>query len=193
MATAKPANVELIIKDVRLSFPNLFKPKKSDNDKGDSKLKYSASFIFDKKKDAAQIKQVEAAIQKAWLETFGPKAGRVKKHPLRDGIEYEDKDGYGENVMFISAKNDRKPVVVDGQKQPLAEASGKPYAGCYVNAKVRFYGFDHATGGKQVCCSLEVVQFKRDGEPFGAGAASLDDMPEEEGDTDLGLDDDGGL
>lgn len=68
---------------------------------------------------------------------------------------------------------------------------GAPYAGCYVNAIVRFWGQDSAEYGKRINCSIEAVQFAKDGEAFGGGKKinvndAFDDMDGDDMD-DLGV------
>ncbi len=78
--------------------------------------------------------------------------------------------------MYVVAKNDRTFPVVDRDPSiPLTASDPKPYGGCYVNAVVRFYAYDHETGGKGVSASLEAVQFFKDGIAFGAGPVKAED------------------
>jgi hypothetical protein len=67
-------------------------------------------------------------------------------------------------------------ILLDQLKQPLSVGSGKPYAGCYVNASVEVWVQDNQWG-KRVNCTLRGVQFLRDGDAFGGGApASADEF-----------------
>lgn len=154
------------LKNVRLSYPHLFTARAF---KG-GKPKFSADFILDKKEHAATIAKIEKTIDRVALDFF-KKAVKIKdeKKPLHDGNEREDKEGYGDEVMWVSAKNDKEFPVVD--KDPsvrLTAVSGKPYGGCYVNAVIRLYAYDFE-GSKGVSASMEAVQFAKDGESFGAG------------------------
>jgi hypothetical protein len=129
--------------------------------------KFSAAFLLNKKSDAAQIKSIEEAIN-SLLKTKN-KGGKLppNKVCLRDGSE-KDFDGYGDEVMYVSASNARRPLVVDLQGNPLVATDGKPYAGCYVNANIDVWWQDNKYG-KRVNASLRSVQFVKDGESFGAG------------------------
>lgn len=161
--------------NVRLSYPHLFKPKEGQDG---GKAKYSADFILDKVKHKDLIERLENGIARVTLDFFKkPIKLKADKVCLHDGNEREDKEGYGDDVMFIVAKNDRTfPIVDKDPSIPVTEASNRIYGGCYVNAVVRLFAYDHPKGGKGVSASLEAVQFVADGPSF--GAARVD--PEEE-------------
>jgi hypothetical protein len=130
-------------------------------------------------------------------EHFGKKVPS-DKCCLRKG-DYEEGnpryDGYG-GMWAVSAARAQKqgrPVLVDRRKNPLSDkdAATMLYAGCRVNAKINIYANNHE-GVKRINATIEVVQFVRDDEPFGAGPASVDDMPDVADDLEEsdGLDDD---
>lgn len=161
--------------DVRLSYPSLFAPTAMKNNDGSSgKSQFQATFLLDKKKHAGVIKQLEAEIQRVALDKFGKKVP-LKHVCLHDGSEKEDKEGYGDDIMFVIAKSETRPPVVDRDMTPLVKDDGKPYAGCYVNATISLFAYSHPTGGKGVSASLRAVQFLRDGESFGAGPVNAED------------------
>jgi hypothetical protein len=151
--------------NVRLSYPQLFVAKEPEKGK---KPVFSASFLLDKKQHKAIIAQIEKTTERVALDAFKKKV-KLNRVPLRDGNEKSDKEGYGDEVMFVGARNEKRPVVVDRDLTPLTADDPKPYAGCYVNATIRLFAYDHATGGKGVSASLRAVQFIKDGESFGAG------------------------
>lgn len=162
------------LKNVRLSYPHLFTPQMM---KGSTKAKYSADLILDKKEHAATIARIEKTIERVALDFFRKKITfKGDKLFLHDGEERPDKEGYGDDVMFVVAKNDRPVVVCDKNPTVLLTAiSGKPYGGCYVNAVIRTYAWKHETGGNGVSASLEAVQFVKDGPAFGAGPVDAEE------------------
>lgn len=157
-------SVNVTLNNVRLSFPSLWEPRKGPD--ANSKASYQAAFILDKKSNAAEIMAVKNAIMQIVKEGFKGKA--PPKIALRDGSEKPDVDGYGDGVMFINARSDRRPHVVDRKLNPLDANSNIPYAGCYVNATVRLWPQDN-NYGKRINAQLRAVQFVADGEPFGEG------------------------
>lgn len=127
--------------------------------------------------------------------SYGPIGGERPKHPYRIIGPRKAKDPETGQLRF--------PDVKEGD--PNA-----PYAGCFVNAKVRFWAQDSTEYGKRINCSIEAIQFAAHGEAFGGGAKTnvdeeFDDMDGDDlgggDDDDLGLsssskssdDDDDGL
>jgi len=156
-------NITVKLRNVRLSFPALFEARAMDG----GTPKFSAAFLLNKKSDAAQIKSIEEAIN-SLLKTKN-KGSKLPSNKicLREGSE-KDFEGYGDEVMYVSASNARRPLVVDLQGNPLVANDGKPYAGSYVNANIDVWWQDNKYG-KRMNASLRSVQFVKDGEPFGAG------------------------
>lgn len=171
MSTTAPDPNIITLTNVRLSYPQLFVAKAIEEGKTP---KYSATFLLDKKQHAALIAQMEKTIDRVALDQFKKKV-KLNRVPLRDGNEKEDKEGYGDDVMFVNATNDKRPVVCDRDRTTLTADDPKPYAGCYVNARIRLFAFDHPQGGKGVSASLRAVQFVKDGESFGAAPVNVED------------------
>lgn len=159
------------LRNVRLSYPQLFVAKPPEVGK---EPVFSASFLLDKKQHKAVIDLIEKTTERVALDAFKKKV-TLKRRPLRDGNEKDDKEGYGDEVMFVGARNSKRPVVVDRDLTPLTKDDPKPYAGCIVNATIRLFAFDHPTGGKGVSASLRAVQFVKDGESFGAGPVNAEE------------------
>lgn len=178
---------EVVLKDVRLSFPHIWKKQAATED---ATPKFSAAFLMDPSTPAGKknVKSCEKAIADVMKEKWKKE---VRLKPGREGMQDGDEqisdntgevyDGY-EGMMVVSAKNGNRIPIVDADKTTLAEEDGKPYAGCYVNAVIRFFAVDDAKkGGKGIFASLEAIQFKRDGEAFGAAPVDVDDYFDEEG------------
>lgn len=155
--------MKVTLRNVRLSFPDLFKPKSI----GNSEPKYGASFIFEKGKDDAQLKTLTEAIVSVINEKW-PKAEQRKglKYCLHDG-EKEPKDyaGYGPHMKWLSASNAMQPALVDEDVEPILD-NRKMYAGCIVNASIRLWAQDNDFG-KRINAQLNAVQFVSEGEAFG--------------------------
>lgn len=169
----------------RLSYPALFEPRKVSEES--DKKSYSASILIPKT-DTATIQAIQAAIQAAVQQ--GVAEGKFKQAidpahtshpPLRDG------DGMNRNGephgseyhghWFINAKSPegRKPFVVDQNVQPIIDQS-EIYPGCYVNAALQFYPYNHKTGGVGISASLQGVQKVKDGEPLGGGVVDANEL-----------------
>lgn len=166
---------EVLLKNVRLSFADIFEMKSVN----EGKPRYSANFLLDPNSDAgaANIKAMKGAIKNAMQEKWNNNQPKLKadKFCMRDGNE-ETWDGYAD-MMYVSASSYRRFPIIDNDKTrtPLVQADGKPYSGCYVDALVRVWAMDNEYG-KRVNASLELIRFRKDGEPFGAAPVDPDDI-----------------
>lgn len=189
----------VVLEMVRLSFPKLWKPEASIEG---GVPKFGAAFLMDPTSETGKknIKKIEAAVKLAATKTWAEKADKVRKaldsdrSGLRDGDtatngEGDVYDGY-EDMKFISASNRKRPQVLNRDKSPLAEEDGVVYGGCFVDAVVDIWATsDKKLGGNGIFCTLEVVRFRKDGEPFGAAPIDADDylsdLDDEDEDDDL--------
>lgn len=170
MTQAQPAG-RLMLKGVRLAFPNLFEPA-TVNGEGDPK--YGATFILPA--DHPQLGEIRAKMIAVAKDKWGAKAAEIfkmiekaDKLALRDGDTKPNYDGFPGNLFVsTSAQQSARPTVIDANKSPLTPRDGKPYAGCYVNASLDFWAQDNKYG-KRINAQLRGVQFVRDGEAFAAG------------------------
>jgi hypothetical protein len=169
--------MKITLKDVRLTFPQLFEPKQV-NGQGDPK--FSAAFLF--AKNHPQKAEIERGIVEAAKAKWGEKAQEVLKTLkasdklcVHDGDAKSDYDGYAGN-LFINASNKVKPMIVGPDRVELRAMDGKPYSGCYVNAILELWAQDNQFG-KRVNAALLGVQFVRDGERLaGGGVAAAEDF-----------------
>ena len=181
-------NKPITLKNVRLSFPDLFVARPFQA--GDEP-RYKATFLIPK--GDPQIAVIKAAIAEAAEGKWGKKgAGILKaiehnpnKNCFQDG-DNKEYDGYAGN-MSVSAAGVKRPAVIDRDTTTLSAADGKPYAGCYVNASVEFFGYE--TGGNGVSANLRWVQFVKDGEGFGGGTPVSQDEFESLGEEEDSADD----
>lgn len=149
----------------RLSFPHLFTAKAMEEGK---EPQFSATFLLDNTTHATVLDRIDAVIDRVALDFFKKKVP-LKHKCLHDGNEKADLEGYGDGTSFLVSSNKSRPGVVDRRLNPVTEADNLIYAGCYVNATVRIFAWEHKTGGRGVSAQLRAVQFVEDGESFGAG------------------------
>ena len=175
--------MEVILRNVRLSFPELWKAREF---KGT--VNYSAKFFVEpgSANDKA-INDTITAVAKAkfpekwemYLEEFRPDK---KAYPYINGKRVEYSGAEGKWVLTAKRKEtDGRPLVIDQRKTPLTPADGKPYSGCYVNVKVDIYAQDGENKG--IRCSLVTVQFAGDGEAFSGSKPATDDGFDDISDT----------
>ena len=178
MSTTTPVNDPhlVTIHNVRLSYPSLFTATVGKDAKGQPQGEpvFSAVFILDKVANKADIAALTATAIMTKKEKWKDKAVNLTGKSIRDGTEKEATDGYGPGIVFVSSRNKQRPQVVDRNLAAItAEDEQAPYAGCYVDARVRCWAQDNQYG-KRINWSLEVVQFRRNGEPFGQKPAPAD-------------------
>jgi hypothetical protein len=154
------------LKNVRLSFPSLFKKSSFDGKEG----KYEATFLFPKT-DTETYDKVIAAIEECKVENKNTKVAS-DKICIKDGdnIEY---DGY-EGMWAVKASNNSRPTVINRDKTPLVKEDEVLYAGCYVNAIIEPWSQSNKYG-KRINANLLGVQFVKDGEAFGESAPDVTD------------------
>lgn len=178
--------MKLKLTNVRLSFPELFTAKMVN---GTGKPAFSACFLIDP--SDPQVVALNAAIEKVASDKWGAKAPAIMKQMratdkicLHDGDLKSNYDGFV-GMLYVSARNSARPLVVDRDKSPLVAQDGKPYAGCYVNASIELWAQDNSYGNR-LNASLRGVQFLRDGDAFAGGDAAtpdeFDDLPAETAD-----------
>lgn len=114
------SNVEVKLKNVRLSFLNVFPPQKRFNDSKELVgYNYNTNILLDKVKDAEQITRIKEAMKEARTARWGDNPPKMQpdKLCLRDG-EPKDPDtdlpealwdGY-KGCMYVSAN---RPVDID--------------------------------------------------------------------------------
>lgn len=161
---------KLNLKNVRLSFPSLFKKASFQG----VETKYEATFLISK--DDPQVAMINKAIDTFLSEKFPKGAPKsIKRTVLVDG-DTKDYDGY-EGMMGFKGSNNNRPTVIGRDRTPIIEEDNIIYAGCYVNAIVDLWYSDHPKGGKQVLGNVLGVQFVKDGDTFGADTtASANDF-----------------
>lgn len=183
--------MDIKLPDARLAFPVLFtaKPFQGDNSKPPE---FSASFLLDpsNKQHAAVIKEIEKAEREVATAKWGADKVEAILTSLKandrlahhDGDKKAEYDGFP-GTVFVSCRSKVRPLLIDRQKNPVTEADGIIYGGCYVNAKVSLWAQDNSFG-KRINAQVTGVQFNRAGDAFGGGgkSASADEF------DDLGVD-----
>lgn len=166
--------------EVRLSYPHLFSPHKSEMEDVAS---YSAEIMVPKSdtKTMADIeKAMNAAIQEYSDKVWGGQVPPKFKNPLiKDGDASENPQHHG--YWLFTAKNKLKegaviqpPKVMDQQLNPIIDQS-EIYGGVWARVNINFYLYNFK-GTKGIGCGFDAGVVKvRDDEPFGGGRTSVED------------------
>lgn len=166
--------MKIKLQNVRLSFAGLWR---AEPFKPGDEPKFKSTFLMPK--DGPLHQEVEKAILETAKAKWGAKAEKIiagirnnpNKFCFQDG-DTKTYDGW-DGMMALSAKNGKRPLVIDRDRSPLSEADGKPYSGCYVNASVEFFAYENSGNG--ISASLLGVQFVKDGDAFGGGSIADED------------------
>lgn len=179
------------LKDVRLSYPALFKAKAFGKGK-DGEPAFSAEFLIPKDTSLGKklIDRIEDAIEEAKYKQWGddpkkwPKISKDKPF-WKDGDDPDYERPETRDHMIVSSRNKKRPRVLGIDKEDIREEDGIIYGGCYVDAIVRVWAQDNDFG-RRINCSLEAVRFRRDGDPFGAAPVDPDEFEDIDDDDDRG-------
>lgn len=180
--------IEVMVKDVRISFVELWKAKTVGGTTG--RPAFSSTFLL-APDNTLMVDLMMQAINQAATERWKEKAPAIlaqlwatDKVCLHNGDLKAQYDGFAGNYA-ISARSYTKPLVIGRRREILEETSGRPYAGCYVTAHLEIWAQDDKDFGKRVNAGLKGVQFIRDGDAFAGGAPSdpgqFDDLGVEDG------------
>ncbi|MGO9723620.1 MAG: ssDNA-binding protein [Methylocella sp.] len=169
------------LNNVRLAFPRIWTPEPFPGGKDPTEY-FSANLILPK--NHPQAKALDAIMVKLANAKWGVRGPAVLKAAkaigkvfFRDGDAKADCDGF-EGNMFVSARSKTRPTIFDGARNPLAEADGIVYAGCYVNATIECYAYTKGNNG--LGAELKGIQFAGKGDAFGGGGkpSEADDFDE---------------
>ncbi len=176
MANTQLPEGQVIISNARLGYPKLWK---AEGIKGDpsSKPRYGCQIYLPKSDEAtkAKIDREVARLTKVHFKGVKPKS---KDICIKDG-DGEDGDENTRGYWLISAnraETQGRPQVIDRARKPIDSSDAATvYAGCVCNFLVSFFV---PKNWNKITASLEIVQFVKEGEPFGAAPAKTDVMPE---------------
>jgi Protein of unknown function (DUF2815) len=163
MPEAKKDDNSIILKNVRLSYAHLWKPREND----DGKKSFSVSLIVPK--DHPQVEAIKTKIRAKVVEKWpDPKKRPNGLHnPLRDGDTDRENDEAYKGAFFInaSAQENRPPKLIDAQLQEVPD-NGHWGSGDFANVKIDLFPFERKEK-KGIGVGLVTVQFTKHGERLG--------------------------
>lgn len=169
MADRSPTeNKVIVLKRVRLSFPNLFQKAVFDG----KPTKYTATLLLPKGTEAdpkewRSIYVEQNKLLKADIKTLMTEKGYPNLEPdrlcLSDG-DNKEYDGY-KGCLALRVGSNNRPNHIKPDKTQATEEDGLFYAGCHVDAAVTFW-FQNNQYGKRVNCNIHGLQFRCHGDPL---------------------------
>jgi hypothetical protein len=198
--TAIKKDDKIILKDVRLAFPDLFEAKGFVDPKTgkQGEPQFAATFLLDRS-DPETRATIMAEEERIAKEKWGAKAPAIlaeirenNRGAIKRGELKASYDGFPGND-FIAANNKVRPTVVNRNGAPVAMSDGVVYAGCYGIGHVVLWAQDNAWG-KRINANVTGFQFMRDGDSFGGGPPpsstdEFEDLGEGGGDASSLMDD----
>lgn len=176
-ATKARKATEIVLKDVRISYPVLFTPKAPEEGK---EPKYSCQVLI--APGHPQLAELNAAMKAAIIDKFKtqpPSKDRAQNgNPLHKMEESQDPDtgefpaGMQAGGFFVRASNKYKPAVVNRAAKIVTDESFV-YPGCVCNISLTAYAWSYK-GKWGVSFSLEGVQFVQDGERLDGRKPQMD-------------------
>lgn len=183
MITPQVKENKVIFGPCRLSYTHVFNRYNPDGDQADGKYMTNVLIPKDEKKTIEAInKAIAEAKKQAIVSKWGGKEPKKLDMPLRDGDEKDDENYEGH--LFVNAKSNTRPGIVDRKKVPIVDEE-EVYSGVWAIVSVTFFGYDK-NGNKGVACGLNNIMKFKDDEHFGGRVSAESDF----GNVDLGDDDD---
>lgn len=183
MITPQVKENKVIFGPCRLSYTHVFNRYNPDGDQADGKYMTNVLIPKDEKETIEAInKAIAEAKKQAIVSKWGGKEPKKLDMPLRDGDEKDDENYEGH--LFVNAKSNTRPGIVDRKKVPIVDEE-EVYSGVWAIMSVTFFGYDK-NGNKGVACGLNNIMKFKDDEHFGGRVSAESDF----GDVDLGDDDD---
>lgn len=182
MADNVIADVDLVVRNVRFGFLAGYRPFHSSVYNSD---RYSAEVIVPPTHEA--VEAVQAAIRQVAQVKFGDRANSVLekqkasgKLPIAKGDIFRDNRAEYKGNLFLRASNDTKGKYIlpaprmmayvgpGGSAVEVLEDNKKaPYAGCWGDLMVRFWGLKG--GNEGVFCNFLGACFRKDDTRLGGG------------------------
>lgn len=162
------------VMNVRFSHPHLKKAYKGKNDQGEPKFSVTGIMPKDTHKEAKKL--IDGEIERILKEKKVKSLASDKKF-LRDGDD-SGKEEY-EDAWTISVREAQRPSCRDENKEIVEQEDIDEvfYGGCYGSILLEPWWQDNDFG-KRVNASLRAVRKSKDGESFGKGRISDEEVDE---------------
>lgn len=159
----------VFLKNVRVSFPRLFKTHKNADG---MEFKMGATFILNTESNTKEISEIKQLIKQHLTDGNDGKPIPSDKICLKDGNN-TGREEYA-NQLVLSTTAYSPPLVLKSKSNTIfieEEENNEIYAGCYVNAKVQIW-WQNNKYGKRINAKLVAIQFANHGEAFSSSYIS---------------------
>ena len=173
MITPQVKENKVIFGPCRLSYTHVFNRYNPDGDQADGKYMTNVLIPKDEKETIAAInKAIDAAKKQAIVSKWGGKEPKKLDMPLRDGDEKDDENYEGR--LFVNAKSNTRPGIVDRKKVPIVDEE-EISSGVWAIVSITFFGYDK-NGNRGVACGLNNIMKFKDDEHFGGRVSAESDF-----------------
>ncbi len=173
MITPQVKENKVIFGPCRLSYTHVFNRYNPDGDQADGKYMTNVLIPKDEKETIAAInKAIDVAKKQAIVSKWGGKEPKKLDMPLRDGDEKDDENYEGH--LFVNAKCNTRPGIVDRKKVPIVDEE-EIYSGVWAIVSITFFGYDK-NGNRGVACGLNNIMKFKDDEHFGGRVSAESDF-----------------
>ena len=173
MITPQVKENKVIFGPCRLSYTHVFNRYNPDGDQADGKYMTNVLIPKDEKETIAAInKAIDVAKKQAIVSKWGGKEPKKLDMPLRDGDEKDDENYEGR--LFVNAKSNTRPGIVDRKKVPIVDEE-EIYSGVWAIVSITFFGYDK-NGNSGVACGLNNIMKFKDDEHFGGRVSAESDF-----------------
>ncbi len=180
-----------LLKNVRLSFPFLFKPDEQTNDAGQLTRSFRTALLLPKKTHRPVAVKLNSIIKALVASEYDGKTQLGSDRLFfRDGDKSDMEDHHGHWV--VSVRESRRPTLVDRDRRPTTEDDELLFAGAWVNVVIRPWAQNGKSMkkknkyGKRICCGFDIVQFVDKDESLAGGARpDVDEILDELEDDDF--------
>lgn len=173
MITPIVKETKVVFGPCRLSYTHVFNKYTPEGNAEDGK--YMTNVLIPKgEKETIKALQdaIEAAKKAGIISKWGGKEPKKLDMPLRDGDEKDD-ENYA-NHLFVNAKSNTRPGIVDKNKVPVVDEE-EVYSGVWAIISVSFYAYDK-NGNRGVACGLNNIMKFKDDERFGGRVSAESDF-----------------
>lgn len=141
-------NTNIVLTNVRIIFPQVFEPKKVNNDDPNEKAKYSVVALI-RKDDLANVQKIDTVIQQLIASRQDLFKGIPDpKNTKQDGdLPRSGGTMWGEECRgcwVMNLKSSRKPGLVDENLQPIMDRDAI-YSGVYANLAISGFAYKRPT------------------------------------------------
>ena len=173
MITPQVKENKVIFGPCRLSYTHVFNRYNPDGDQANGKYMTNVLIPKDEKETIDAIsKAIDVAKKQAIVSKWGGKEPKKLDMPLRDGDEKDDENYEGH--LFVNAKSNTRPGIVDRKKVPIVDEE-EIYSGVWAIVSITFFGYDK-NGNRGVACGLNNIMKFKDDEHFGGRVSAESDF-----------------